>query len=82
MGKNNTSEQKQPESLESALKRLEEIVSLMDSESVNLEDSIQLFEEGMHLTKYCREQITSTEQRVQKLIEDAQGNLSLEEFES
>lgn len=69
------------QSLESALERLEEIVSEMDSESVELEHAIELFQEGMKLTKYCREQIAEAEQEVKKLVEDAEGEITLEEFD-
>jgi len=71
----------EPESLEKALSRLEEIVSEMDAESVELNRAIELFQEGMQLTKYCREQIAEAEQEVQKLVEDAEGELDLEEFD-
>lgn len=68
-------------SLEEALERLEEIVNQMDSESIDLDDSIELFREGMELTKFCRQQITSAEQKVQEVLEDADGNLTLEDFD-
>lgn len=67
-------------SLEQALSRLEEIVASMDSESIDLEESIELFREGMELTKFCRKQISEAEQKVQQVLEDADGNLNLEEF--
>ena len=67
-------------SLEEALERLEEIVSSMDSESIDLEQSIELFQEGMELTRHCRQQISEAEQKVQQVLEDAEGNLTLEEF--
>ncbi|MCF7806002.1 MAG: exodeoxyribonuclease VII small subunit [Candidatus Marinimicrobia bacterium] len=69
------------DSLESALERLEEIVARMDSEDVELEESIELFQEGMQLTKFCRAQISEAEQKVQQVVEDADGNLTLEEFD-
>ena len=66
--------------LEEALTRLEEIVATMDSETIDLEQSIELFKEGMELTNYCRQQITEAEQKVNQVLEDAEGNISLEEF--
>lgn len=69
------------ESLESALERLEEIVQKMDSDEIELEESIELFQEGMQLTKFCRAQISEAEQKVQQVVEDAEGELSLEEFD-
>lgn len=66
--------------LESALKRLEEIVALMDSDSLELEKTIQLFQEGMQLTRFCREQIAQAEQQISKLVEESEGDLTLEDF--
>jgi len=70
------------QSLESALERLEEIVNNMDSDEIELDESIELFQEGMQLTRYCREKISEAEQKVSQLVEDAEGELSLEEFEN
>lgn len=67
--------------LESALKRLEEIVALMDSDSLELEKTIQLFQEGMQLTKFCREQIARAEQQISTLVEESGGDLTLEDFD-
>jgi len=67
--------------LEKALKRLEEITGLMDSDAIELEESIELFQEGMELATYCREKITAAEQKVQKVLEDSEGNLTLEDFD-
>jgi len=72
----------EPESLEKALVRLEEIVTLMDSESIGLEKSMELFQEGMKLSRYCRKEISTAEQKVQKVIEDATGELSVEDLEN
>ncbi len=67
--------------LEKALARLEEIVALMDSDSIELERSIELFQEGMRLTQYCQDQISEAEQQVMKVVEDSKGNITLEGFE-
>lgn len=37
-------------SFETKLKRLQEIVALLDSTAVSLEESLKLYEEGMYLT--------------------------------
>ncbi|HKJ88443.1 MAG TPA: exodeoxyribonuclease VII small subunit [Gammaproteobacteria bacterium] len=66
--------------LETALARLEEIVDLMDSESIELERSIELFQEGMRLTQFCQNQISDAEQKVMKVVEDSKGDITLEDF--
>ena len=72
----------QDQSLESALDRLEEIVDTMDSEQVDLEESIALFKEGMALTQYCRKLIGEAEQQVKQLVEDTDGNITLDEYDN
>lgn len=72
----------QDQSLESSLERLEIIVDKMDSEQVDLEESIALFKEGMALTQYCRKLIDDAEQQVTQLVADADGNLTLDDYEN
>lgn len=66
--------------LETALTRLEELVALMDSDSLELEKTIELFQEGMQLTNYCRKQIAQAEQKISLLVEQSGGELKLEDF--
>lgn len=54
---------------ESALVRLEEIVKSLDSGNAPLDDSLNLFEEGVALVKFCNEKLDSAEQRV-KVVTD------------
>lgn len=56
-----------------AMKRLDEIVSLLEKNEIELEESITLFEEGLNLVKNCEEKLTNFEQRVNSLIQDYQG---------
>ena len=63
-------ETKQQESLEELFQKLEEIAGCLEGESVNLEDSFRLYNEGMQLLKQCNEQIDCVEKQVLKLTED------------
>lgn len=54
---------------ESALVRLEEIVKSLDSGNAPLDDSLNLFEEGVALVKFCNGKLDSAEQRV-KVVTD------------
>lgn len=56
-----------------AMKRLDEIVSLLEKNEIELEESITLFEEGLNLVKNCEDKLTNFEQRVNTLIQDYQG---------
>lgn len=57
-------------SFEEALKKLESIVSRLEDDSVSLEESIDLFEEGTRLSSYCSEILENAELRIQKVNED------------
>ena len=55
---------------ESSLKELEIIVSKLEDENINLEDSVKSFEEGINLVKKCQEQLQSAELKIKKLLDD------------
>jgi len=67
-------------SIEEALKRLEEIVQTLESEEVELEKSLKLFEEGVRLADEIKKKLTESELKVKKVIEQAEG-FKLENFE-
>ncbi|MBC8346340.1 MAG: exodeoxyribonuclease VII small subunit [Candidatus Marinimicrobia bacterium] len=66
---------------ESALRRLEEIVTSLEGENESLEKSLSLFEEGVNLTESLRSHLDSAEQRIQVLMKDTDGNVSTKDFE-
>ncbi|MDD8048799.1 MAG: exodeoxyribonuclease VII small subunit [Thomasclavelia sp.] len=57
---------------EQAMKRLEEIVEKLESNEVSLDESIDLFQEGMNLTKICNKKIEGIEKKVAKIMNDGQ----------
>ncbi|MDZ7691698.1 MAG: exodeoxyribonuclease VII small subunit [Balneolaceae bacterium] len=61
-------------SFEEALTRLEEIVSELEDESISLQDSIQLYEEGIELSNICTETLEQAELRIEKVHEQHNGN--------
>ena len=65
---------------EEAFKRLEGIVTKLESGDLSLEDSMTLFEEGIILTKTCKSRLEAAEQKIQLLLKDSDGNLSLEDI--
>ena len=44
---------------ESSIKKLEDIVSKLENTDINLEDSVQSFEEGIKLVKDCQKQLSA-----------------------
>lgn len=53
---------------EQAIKRLEEIVKLLEDNQISLDQSIELFQEGIQLSKYCNDKLTSVEDKVSKIL--------------
>ena len=67
--------------LQDDLKRLEEIVRALEAEDVDLDKAIALFEEGVKRLRTAREQLGAVEQRVQKVLEQAGGDLTLTDLD-
>jgi exodeoxyribonuclease VII small subunit len=44
-------------SFEESLNRLGEIITLLEDENLTLEQSLSLFEEGVHLTRECTDRL-------------------------
>lgn len=57
-----------PVSLEGRLKRLEEILTRLESDEVALEDALTLFEEGVGHVKAAEQVLAATELRVEELL--------------
>ncbi len=61
---------KKTKSFEEAMQRLEEIVRQMETGDVPLEKSLQLFEEGVKLSRLCHERLNEAEKKITLLMED------------
>ncbi|MDA9903730.1 exodeoxyribonuclease VII small subunit [Gammaproteobacteria bacterium] len=55
---------------ESSLKELELIVTKLEDENINLEDSVKSFEAGINLVKECQKQLEKAELKVKELLDD------------
>ncbi len=74
-------EEKEKENFEAVLKRLEEIVEKMDSGGLSLEESMELYEEGVKKSEKLNAMLSEARDRVMKLVTDKNGNPSLDLFE-
>ena len=70
-----------PDTLSADLRRLEEIVRSLESEDTDLDQALALFEEGVARLRAARDRLGEAEARVQKVLEDAAGQLSVTDFE-
>ena len=65
--------------LENALSELEGIVRKLESKDVTLDDSMELFQKGIELSRKCAEKLTVINGRVEKLKVDI-DSLTVEKF--
>ena len=65
---------------ETALDRLETIVGSLEDGSCPLDKSLELFEEGVGLVKFCNGKLDNAEQKVKLLVKDSDGKYSEEDF--
>jgi exodeoxyribonuclease VII small subunit len=77
-----TKTEKNPPTLETAMQRVSEIVTSMESGDMPLEKLIESYEEGTALVKMCQEKLDAAEKRIQVIARNARGEVSLEEFDA
>ncbi|WP_255807140.1 exodeoxyribonuclease VII small subunit [Cohnella mopanensis] len=58
---------------EQAMETLETIVAKLESGDVPLETAIELFQEGMSLSKLCGQKLDQVERRIEMLVEGDTG---------
>lgn len=58
--------------LETAFEQLENIVEQLEQDSISLEESFQIYKQGMKLLKKCNEAIEHVEKQVLVLQEDGE----------
>ncbi|MEW6510715.1 MAG: exodeoxyribonuclease VII small subunit [Bacteroidota bacterium] len=66
---------------EDALRRLEEIVGLLEGGNVPLEQAMSLYEEGIAVSRLCARKLAKAELVLKKLAKDAEGNLAITDNE-
>ncbi len=65
---------------EQTLKRLEEITNLLEKNEIPLDQSIELFEEGMKLKEQCEQYIQRAEKKILKIMNQEIKEISEEEI--
>jgi exodeoxyribonuclease VII small subunit len=68
-------------SFEEQLAELETLVDQLERGDLTLEQSVSLFERGVHLSNACKAQLSSAESRIQVLLDPEQkGPVRVEEL--
>ena len=69
-------------SFEEALTKLEEAVAQLEQgDALTLDESLRAFEEGVRLTRLCRDKLDAAELRVQQLVEVDEDAFEMAPFE-
>ena len=66
---------------EKAFQQLEKIVQRLESEELPLDDSLQLFEEGIRLSRFCNQKLEEVEKKIELILADAKGQPRVEPFD-
>ena len=67
---------------ETALKKLEEIVKKLENGELSLDSALELFEEGVKLSRFCHTKLEDAERRVEILLKNGSGQARAVPFES
>lgn len=76
-----TKTNEQPKSFEASLEALEAIVHQLEGGDLPLEKSLELFEDGIRLSRQCQERLNQAERRIEVLLRDNQGRTVVNAFE-
>jgi exodeoxyribonuclease VII small subunit len=68
-------------SFEGELKALEAVVERLESGELSLEESLRCFEQGVQNAIQCRKLLQDVETRVELLLKDQSGELTVTPFE-
>ena len=66
---------------EKSFQQLESIVKRLESEELPLDESLQLFEEGIRLSRFCHQRLEEVEKKIELILADAKGEPVTEPFE-
>jgi len=66
--------------IEEDLGRLEDIVEELENEQLDLERSIELFEEGVKLAEEVKKGLSEAEFRLKKVVDDSELDFEAEDF--
>lgn len=72
---------KKEKAFEEALSELEEILNRLEQGDLPLEEALQLFEQGVKLSRLCHTKLDEAQKRVEILLKDEGGKMTAQPFE-
>jgi exodeoxyribonuclease VII small subunit len=76
MSDNSTTENIKDLTFEAALKELEEIVSQLDTGSIDLDKAVEAYEKGAQLKQHCEKKLKEAQLRIEKIEVDKNGDIT------
>jgi exodeoxyribonuclease VII small subunit len=76
-----SAKKEEEKNFEELMVKLEEITTKLEGESLSLDESVSLFEEGMKISKECNSKLENAEKKITMLINEADG-IKEEDFEA
>ena len=65
---------------EKAITRLESIVEELERGDLNIDKSLEIFEEGIKMSRACSKKLNEAEAKIEKLTKSEKGNFTTELF--
>ena len=69
-------------SFEEQIAELEKIINELENGNLNLDDSVEKFEEGMKISKECNKMLENVEKKITILLNGQDGEVEEENFET
>ena len=69
-------------SFEEQIAELEKIINELENGNLNLDDSVEKFEEGMKISKECNNMLENAEKKITILLNGQDGEVEEENFET
>lgn len=67
---------------EASLSELETVVRKLENGDLPLEESLKLFEDGVRLSRECRERLSNAERRIEVLMKDGDGAFIVQDLDT
>ena len=82
MAENKKITKDKPMELESAMRRLNEVVAKLSGDGVELEEALALYEEGVSLVRICNEQLENARRKINRIRLNSDGEITEEPFDT
>jgi len=69
------------QSFESSIKELERIVEQLEAGDIPLERSLELFEQGVRISRECQRRLDEAERKVEILLKAGDGTVTRDKFD-